>query len=76
MNIPNAFQVLKLEGSTLDPGAMSATHVLVKWLAATVNPFDFAHISGSYLYKPPLPAVGGNEGVGVVEAVSHVEGDG
>ncbi|KAH7707905.1 CBN-MECR-1 protein [Aphelenchoides avenae] len=65
----DAMNVLKLEQSTVDPGAMSPTQVVVKWLAATMNPFDFAHISGSYLYKPPLPAVGGNEGVGVVEAV-------
>jgi trans-2-enoyl-CoA reductase len=38
-------------------------------LAATVNPADINTIQGSYAIKPPLPCIGGNEGVGEVENV-------
>ncbi|XP_018563468.1 enoyl-[acyl-carrier-protein] reductase, mitochondrial-like [Anoplophora glabripennis] len=40
--------------------------VLVKMLAAPVNPADVNTIQGKYPSKPPLPAVPGNEGVGKV----------
>lgn len=38
-------------------------------LAAPINPADINMIEGVYSIKPTLPAIGGNEGVGVVEAV-------
>ncbi|CAH0563454.1 unnamed protein product [Brassicogethes aeneus] len=43
--------------------------VLIKMLAAPVNPADINTIQGKYPSKPPLPAVPGNEGVGKVEKV-------
>ena len=36
---------------------------------APVNPSDINQIEGKYPIKPPLPAVAGNEGVGVVKEV-------
>ncbi|GIQ89301.1 alcohol dehydrogenase superfamily, zinc-type protein, partial [Kipferlia bialata] len=35
-------------------------------MAAPVNPSDINQVQGRYGIQPPLPAVGGNEGVGVV----------
>ena len=40
--------------------------VLIKVLAATINPSDVLTLTGVYGMLPPLPAVGGNEGVGIV----------
>ena len=49
-------------------------------LAAPVNPSDVLTLTGEYGQLPPLPAIGGNEGVGRVEGIqgeAHglVEGD-
>lgn len=41
--------------------------VLVKMLAATINPADINMIQGNYGSSMELPAIPGNEGVGVVE---------
>lgn len=43
--------------------------VHVKMLAAPINPADLNMVEGSYALLPALPAVAGNEGVGVVERV-------
>ncbi len=43
--------------------------VLIRWLASPINPADINQIQGVYPIKPPLPAVGGNEGYGRVEEV-------
>ena len=40
--------------------------VLIKVLAAPINPSDVLTLTGVYGMLPPLPAVGGNEGVGVI----------
>ncbi|XP_033925317.1 enoyl-[acyl-carrier-protein] reductase, mitochondrial [Melopsittacus undulatus] len=49
------------------------TDVHVKMLAAPVNPADINMIQGTYATLSPLPAVGGNEGVGeVLEVGSRV----
>lgn len=40
--------------------------ILIKMLAAPVNPADINTIQGKYPARPALPAVPGNEGVGVV----------
>ena len=39
---------------------------LIKVLAAPINPSDVLALTGVYGILPPLPAVGGNEGVGVI----------
>ncbi|XP_050298766.1 enoyl-[acyl-carrier-protein] reductase, mitochondrial isoform X2 [Anthonomus grandis grandis] len=54
--------------------------VLVKLLAAPVNPADINTIQGKYPSKPELPAVPGNEGVGKVikvgsNVIEFAEGD-
>ncbi|XP_050839371.1 enoyl-[acyl-carrier-protein] reductase, mitochondrial isoform X2 [Serinus canaria] len=47
--------------------------VHVKMLAAPINPADINMIQGTYPLLSPLPAVGGNEGVGeVLEVGRHV----
>lgn len=50
----------------LEPGA---DEVLVRMLAAPINPADLNVIEGTYGELPLLPCVIGNEGVGVVERV-------
>lgn len=46
----------------------TGSQVLIKMLACTLNPSDINTIEGTYGLKPALPAVAGNEGVGVVVA--------
>lgn len=43
--------------------------VLIRTRLAPIHNHDLWTIAGSYGYKPPLPAVGGSEAVGTVEAV-------
>ena len=50
----------------LEPGA---NEVLVRMLAAPINPADLNVIEGTYGELPSLPCTIGNEGVGVVERV-------
>ncbi|XP_035387032.1 enoyl-[acyl-carrier-protein] reductase, mitochondrial isoform X2 [Electrophorus electricus] len=57
-------QVVTLETLKLPP--LRSTSVLVKMLAAPINPSDINMIQGTYAILPDLPAVGGNEGVGQV----------
>lgn len=42
---------------------------LIEVLAAPINPSDVLTLTGAYGMLPPLPAVGGNEGVGRVAAL-------
>ncbi len=52
------------------PQISAPSHCLIRMLASPINPSDLNQIYGSYALLPEsLPAVGGNEGVGVVEAV-------
>ena len=61
-------EVVKLEplGKLPQP---EGCEVLVKFLAAPVNPADINTVEGVYGIKNPLPSTPGNEGVGIVEAV-------
>lgn len=43
---------------------LSAGQVLIEVLAAPINPSDVLTLTGQYGLLPPLPAIGGNEGVG------------
>lgn len=43
--------------------------IVVKMLAAPINPADINTIQGVYAIKPPLPSIPGNEGVGEVTSV-------
>ncbi|XP_054996824.1 enoyl-[acyl-carrier-protein] reductase, mitochondrial isoform X2 [Sorex araneus] len=58
-----------VELKNLELAAMGGSDVRVKMLAAPINPSDINMIQGNYGLLPELPAVGGNEGVGQVEAV-------
>ena len=49
---------------TLPP--LTSGQVLIQVLAAPINPSDVLTLTGGYGILPPLPAVGGNEGVGKV----------
>ncbi|XP_064219658.1 enoyl-[acyl-carrier-protein] reductase, mitochondrial isoform X3 [Aotus nancymaae] len=53
----------------LELAAVGGSDVLVKMLAAPINPSDINMIQGNYGLLPKLPAVGGNEGVAQVVAV-------
>lgn len=62
--------VLRLENCSY-PNDISSDDVEVDWLAAPVNPSDINQIQGKYGIKPQLPAVPGNEGVGIVRSVGR-----
>ncbi|WP_233356621.1 zinc-dependent alcohol dehydrogenase family protein [Pseudomonas mangrovi] len=49
----------------------AAGQVRVRVLAAPINPSDVLTLTGEYGMLPPLPAIGGNEGVGRVEALGE-----
>jgi trans-2-enoyl-CoA reductase len=54
---------------------LAAGQALVQVLAAPINPSDVLTLTGQYGLLPPLPAVGGNEGVGrVVELGPDTKG--
>lgn len=46
--------------------ALTSGQVLLAVLAAPINPSDVLTLTGEYGILPPLPAIGGNEGVGRV----------
>ena len=48
------------------PPPLTQGQALIKVLAAPINPSDVLTLTGQYGMLPPLPAIGGNEGVGVV----------
>ena len=52
-----------------DPPPPGPSEVLVELEAAPINPADLLMLRGLYGIRPPLPAVGGIEGVGRVAAV-------
>ncbi|XP_051920467.1 enoyl-[acyl-carrier-protein] reductase, mitochondrial [Hippocampus zosterae] len=59
--------VIQLKNVDLRP--VGPKDVLVKILAAPINPSDINMIQGTYAILPQLPAVGGNEGVAQVVEV-------
>lgn len=48
---------------------LAAGEVLIEVLAAPINPSDVLTLTGQYGMLPPLPAIGGNEGVGRISAI-------
>lgn len=53
---------------TLPP--LAAGEALIEMLAAPINPSDVLTLTGQYGMLPPLPAVGGNEGIGRIAEVA------
>jgi NADPH:quinone reductase-like Zn-dependent oxidoreductase len=51
------------------PPALASGQVLIRVRAAPINPSDVLTLTGQYGSLPPLPAIGGNEGVGDIEAL-------
>ena len=62
-------EVIKLEEFEDPSPVPKAAKVVVKMLAAPVHPADINTIQGTYPIKPPLPAIGGGEGVGEVLSI-------
>jgi trans-2-enoyl-CoA reductase len=67
-------KVLKLISAPQSTDVQNS-EVLVRMLAAPINPADINMIQGVYPVKPKLPAVGGNEGVGEVLKVGQAVTD-
>jgi len=64
-----------IEAVPFERPALSPGQALVAVLAAPINPSDVLTLTGQYGILPPLPAVGGNEGVGrVVELGPDTQG--
>jgi NADPH:quinone reductase-like Zn-dependent oxidoreductase len=59
-----------IEAVELQLPPIGTGQVLVKVLAAPINPSDVLTLTGEYGMLPPLPAIGGNEGVGEVLEVA------
>ncbi|XP_026321587.1 enoyl-[acyl-carrier-protein] reductase, mitochondrial-like isoform X2 [Hyposmocoma kahamanoa] len=62
-------KVLKCQEVTIEN--LKCQDVLVRMLAAPINPADINTIQGKYPVKITLPSIPGNEGVGIVEDVGH-----
>ena len=60
-----------IEAVKLELPPLAAGQALVKVLAAPINPSDVLTLTGEYGMLPPLPAIGGNEGVGRVEQLGE-----
>ena len=61
-----------------DPGRPGPGEVVVDMAAAAINPADLLQLEGRYgTERPPLPAIGGGEGVGIVRecgaGVTHLK---
>lgn len=64
-----------IEAVPFERPMLAAGQALVAVLAAPINPSDVLTLTGEYGILPPLPAVGGNEGVGrVVELGPDTQG--
>jgi len=65
-----------IKAVSFDVPAPGAGQAVVAVLASPINPSDVLMLTGGYGILPPLPAVGGSEGVGRVvavgEGVSHL----
>jgi NADPH:quinone reductase-like Zn-dependent oxidoreductase len=66
-------EVLEIEEETLISLAPDAGQVLVRILAAPINPVDLNTIEGTYGVRPALPATPGIEGCGMVEDGNSTE---
>lgn len=62
-----ALDILKLESNSLIIESLGDGEVLVRILAAPINPADLNTIEGTYGVQLPLPATPGIEGFGIVE---------
>ncbi|XP_077213029.1 enoyl-[acyl-carrier-protein] reductase, mitochondrial-like isoform X2 [Tasmannia lanceolata] len=59
----------------LPPVELRGNDVCVKMLAAPINPSDINRIEGVYPVRPSVPAIGGYEGVGEIQALGSAVKD-
>ena len=52
-----------------DTPAIAPNQVLVEMKASPINPADINRLEGTYPIRSPLPAIAGNEGVGIVAEI-------
>jgi NADPH:quinone reductase-like Zn-dependent oxidoreductase len=64
-----------IEAVELEAPPLRAGQALVEVLAAPINPADILTLTGQYGVLPPLPAIGGREGVGRVAELGSDSGD-
>ena len=64
-----------IEAIEFEVPPLQAGQVLVEVLAAPINPADILTLTGEYAVLPPLPAIGGREGVGRVAELGSDTGD-
>ena len=57
-------EVARIEAWDLPP--IASDQVLVKMKASPINPADINRLEGKYPIRSPLPAIAGNEGVGII----------
>ena len=57
------FGTLVLKYEKLDFPTLTNNSIHLKTIAAPVNPADINMVEGTYATLPPLPCIGGNEGV-------------
>jgi trans-2-enoyl-CoA reductase len=62
-------EVIQLQNQSTENYTLKANEVRVGIRAAPINPADINQIQGVYPVKPTLPAIGGNEGFGIVEEI-------
>jgi NADPH2:quinone reductase len=82
--IPATMRALEMRDTKFEPGSLvlverpvpkpGPTEVLVRVIAANVNPSDLMFLRGMYGVSRPLPTVPGFEGVGVVVAAGGALG--
>jgi trans-2-enoyl-CoA reductase len=64
-----------IEAVEFEAPALEAGQVLLEVVAAPINPSDLLTLTGEYGQLPPLPAIGGREGVGRVAQLGPDSGD-
>mmetsp|Transcript_17214 Transcript_17214/g.28810 ORF Transcript_17214/g.28810 Transcript_17214/m.28810 type:complete len:382 (-) Transcript_17214:193-1338(-) len=68
----NPLKVLNLEQvEPINISSIGPKEVALKMLAAPINPSDMLMVAGRYGIEAKLPAIAGNEGVGVVKAIGN-----
>jgi trans-2-enoyl-CoA reductase len=64
-----------IEAVEVETPALQAEEALIEVIAAPINPSDVMTLTGEYGQLPPLPAIGGREGVGRVAELCTVTGE-
>lgn len=64
-----------IEAVEFEAPSLEAGQVLLEVVAAPINPSDLLTLTGEYGQLPPLPAIGGREGVGRVAELGRDAGE-